>query len=325
MALYKRLIASDVPEDNYLRGELERYFPPQLTEHYGKLFAKHRLRREIVATATTNSMVNRMGPSFVLRVQEDTGANVGQIARAYAIAREAFDMRELWLQVEALDAKTPSAVQYTVFNESTRLLRFATYWLLRRYGSRLDIESHVATLRPGLRQLRSALPPLLRGVAKAHFDKSRKQTSARLPDAIATRVALFDALTSGPDIVDVAAESKVTIGNVATLYFALGDELGLDWLRTQIASLRVDGRWQAIARATLRDQLYALQRALCRQVLATKAKQPPTAALASWLDRRSDALGFVKQTLADMRSLPTADFATLSVALQSLRKLAEQA
>jgi glutamate dehydrogenase len=260
-----------------------------------------------------------------LRVQEDTGANVGQIARAYAIAREAYDMRELWLQVEALDAKSPSAAQYAVFNESTRLLRFATYWLLRRYGSHLDVESHVSALRPGLRQLRNALPQLLRGVAKTHFDKARKQTSIQLPEAIAARVALFDALTSGPDIVDVSAASKMTIGDVATLYFALGDELGLDWLRTQIASLHVDGRWQAIARATLRDQLYALQRALCRQVLGTKAKQSPQVALASWLGRRSDDLGFVKQTLADMRSLPIADFATLSVALQSLRKLAEQA
>jgi glutamate dehydrogenase len=323
MTLYKRLIASDVPEDKYLRGELDRYFPTLLANDHGKLFSKHRLRREIIATATTNSMVNRMGPSFVLRAQEDTGAEVGQIVRAYAIAREAFEMRDLWQQVEVLGARTPSAAQYAVFNESARLLRFATYWLLHRHAARLDIDTQVSALRPGLRQLRSALPQLLQGAAKEHFNEARTRARAQLPEAIATRLALFDVLSSGPDIVEVTAESKVAIGDVAAVYFGLGNELGLDWLRTQVLSLRVDGRWQAIARTTLRDQLHTLQRALCLQVLAAKAKQPPQAALDTWLKNRSEAITHAKQTMNDMRSLPRADFATLSVAMQSLRQLIE--
>jgi glutamate dehydrogenase len=95
-------------------------------------------------------------------------------------------------------------------------------------------------------------------------------------------------------------------------------------LRTQVLSLRVDGRWQAIARTTLRNQLHTLQRALCLQVLSTKTKQSPQASLQSWLKHRSNAIKQVKQTVSDMRSLPSADFATLSVAMQSLRQLAEK-
>jgi len=324
MALYKRLIASDVPEDKYLGGELDRYFPAKLHAQYGKLFGKHRLRREIIATATTNSMVNRMGPSFVLRAQEDTGADVGQIARAFAIAREAFDMRELWQQVESLGAKTPIDAQYAVYNESARLLRFVTYWLLRRHASHLDIQAQVSTLQSGLRQLRGTLPQLLRSTAKEQFDAVRSQARAQqLPDAVATQLALFDALTAGPDIVEAASESKQAIGIVATVYFEIGNELGLDWLRAQILSLRVDGRWQAIARTTLRNQLHTLQRTLCLQVLATKTKQTPHAALDSWLKCRGDSIMHAKQTMTDMRSLPNADFATLSVAMQSLRLLTE--
>ena len=63
---------------------------------------QHRLRREIIATAVTNSTVNRMGATFCLRVQEDTGADSAQIAKAYTAAREIFSAREWWSQIESL-------------------------------------------------------------------------------------------------------------------------------------------------------------------------------------------------------------------------------
>jgi len=324
MNLYRRLIESDVPEDKYLGGELTRYFPAELQKRYGKLFDKHRLRREIVATATTNSLVNRMGPSFTLRAEEDTSASISQIARAYTIAREAFDMRDLWRQVETLGARTPTAAQYQVLYESARLLRFITYWLLYRHPTQLDIDRQVLALRPGLRTLRALLPQLLHGAAKEQFDAARHSLRAQqLPDAIAVQFAQFDALSSGPDIVEVAGESHQDIERVAAIYLHVGAALSLDWLRAQVLSLPVDGRWQAIARTTLRNQLHTLQRALCLQVLAAGAAAPQ-AALANWSAKRAHAVDHVKQTINDMRALPHADFATLSVAMQSLRQVVEQ-
>jgi glutamate dehydrogenase len=142
-----------------------------------------------------------------------------------------------------------------------------------------------------------------------------------IPDNIAAHFALFDALTSGPDIVEVAAESDRDIERVAATYFGIGRELALDWLRNQILTLRIDGRWQAIARTTLRDQLHGLQRTLCLQVLTINA--PPQEAIAGWTKKRTAAVKHVKQTVNDMRSLAKADFATISVAMQSLRQLAE--
>jgi glutamate dehydrogenase len=320
MNLYRRLVASDVPEDKYLGGELTRYFPGELQKRYGKLFAKHRLRREIIATATTNSIVNRMGPSFTLRAEEDTGANIGQIARAYTIAREAFDMRDLWRQVESLDASVPAAAQHWIFGESARLLRFTTYWLLHRHPAQLDIDKRVSALRPGLRTLRAQLPQLLQGAGKDTLDTTRDKLRAqRLPAAVAAHCAQFDALSSGPDIVEVAQESAQPIQRVAATYFYLNEELALDWLRARILSLRIGDRWQAIARTTLRDQLHSVQRALCLQLVDDGATPP--AAFANWAKRRGHSVAHVKQTLADMRALPAADFATLSVAMQSLGQL----
>ncbi len=50
-----------------------------------------------------------MGPVFAIRMQEDTGADVGSIARAYSIAREITGMRDLWADIEALDDQVADA------------------------------------------------------------------------------------------------------------------------------------------------------------------------------------------------------------------------
>src|SRR3546814_17369610 len=71
----------------------------------------HRLKREIIATAVTNSTINRMGATFLLRMQEDSGRSPGEVAKAFTISRETLDARALWAQVDALDGKVPESVQ----------------------------------------------------------------------------------------------------------------------------------------------------------------------------------------------------------------------
>jgi NAD-specific glutamate dehydrogenase len=96
--LYRALIHSNVPEDPYLSTELTRYFPTPVQKALRARLKRHRLRREIIATAITNSLINRMGPVFPVRAQDDTGADPAAIARAYSIAREVFAARDIWTQ-----------------------------------------------------------------------------------------------------------------------------------------------------------------------------------------------------------------------------------
>jgi glutamate dehydrogenase len=141
IALSNQLILSDVPEDPYLGRELDRYFPDRLSNRYAKLLGEHRLRREIITTATTNSIVNRMGPTFVARTQQDTGADAATVARAYSIAREIFDVRDLWQSIERLDNRVAAATQYNMVQETVMLIRQVTYWLIQRHRSALGIDS----------------------------------------------------------------------------------------------------------------------------------------------------------------------------------------
>ena len=57
------------------------------------------------------------------------------------------------------------------------------------------------------------------------------------------------------DIVDDAAATDRSQNEVMTTYFGLGSRLELNWLRDRIIELPRANRWQALARAALRDDL----------------------------------------------------------------------
>jgi glutamate dehydrogenase len=94
----------------------------------------------------------------------------------------------------------------------------------------------------------------------------------------------------------------------------------LSWLKQQIDSLSVDGQWQSVARETLRDNLYALQRKLATAAVMEKGGTA-IGRLEKWMARRSGEIDYLKRVLIDMRTGASPDFATLSVALQSVRRI----
>ena len=67
MALYDELLAGDLPDDPYLVDDLVKYFPRELRRDHKDAVLRHRLRREIIATVATNSIVNRAGIAFRAR------------------------------------------------------------------------------------------------------------------------------------------------------------------------------------------------------------------------------------------------------------------
>jgi glutamate dehydrogenase len=324
IALSAQLIQSDVPEDPYLGQELDRYFPPRLSKRYGKLLGEHRLKREIIVTATTNSIVNRMGPTFVARTQQDTGADAAAVARAYSIAREAFEVRELWTAIERLDNKVAAAVQYGMVHDTIGLIRQATYWLIQRHRSALGIEQQVARLRPGIRELARAPLQWLQGDERNAFEaRGAELARAGVPLDLSRRIAACNALHSGPDIVELADARRITVDAAAKAYFGIGGYFSLDWLRAHIEGLDIEGHWHAVARGSLREALFEVHRTLAQGVLESSRETDPVKALEKWLHRNQAAAEHARAVINDIRAQTAAvDFASLSVALQAVRRLA---
>jgi glutamate dehydrogenase len=322
--LSNHLLASDVPEDPYLSSELERYFPAPVRERQGRGISRHRLRREIIATATTNSLVNRMGPTFVARAQEESGAEPAEIARAYTAAREIFDMRRTWAQIEALDNRVTAKLQYGMIYQTSRLLRHVTYWLLVHRRRELHVDSAVREFRRGVKELESSVAHVLVGADRERFEKVRKDhVTGGVPAELAARIASLEAHNAALDIVELATKHVAKINDVARVYFEVGTRIGLDWLRERVEQLAVDGPWQAVARSGLRDNSLRIHRQVTDRVLGRPANGSAEARVDSWVQSAGEELGHWQRTLADMRAAGAADFATLSVGVESVRKLAD--
>ncbi|MBN8713041.1 MAG: NAD-glutamate dehydrogenase [Xanthomonadales bacterium] len=322
--LYQQLLDSDVPEDPYLSKELVRYFPVPLQEKYAANMQRHRLKREIIATAVTNSTINRMGATFMMRMQEDTGQGPGAIAKAYTAAREIVDARDLWAKVEAQDAKVAEDTQMDAVRHIWSLLRHLTRWLLNRPGGSPGIAADVERYQSGVSALRNALPGVLTEKGKAAFDEEQKRwLGLGLPADLVLRLARLPVLRAALDMVEVATQTRRPVELVASVFYELGESLDLEWLRTQIEALPVEGRWHAQARGSLLDELNHQHRALASQVLAASPDGSDGHALVqAWLQRDDPTLQYTRGMLEEIFT-QTADYPIASVAVRRLAQLAQ--
>jgi glutamate dehydrogenase len=132
------------------------------------------------------------------------------------------------------------------------------------------------------------------------------------------------ALLSVFDIVEDAAMCGCDQDLAMRVYFGIGEELGLDWLRDRILELPRADRWQALARSALRDDLYELHRALTREIVSGAGGAGPERAIAAWLDHNGDTVARARGVLGDVRASETYDTTTLPVVVRELKNLASE-
>jgi glutamate dehydrogenase len=324
IVLYEQLLDSDVPEDPFLSHELMRYFPEPLHEKYASHMQRHRLKREIIATAVTNSIVNRMGATFILRSQEDTGETAAAVVKAYNAARQILHARELWSGIDALDGKVSQASQIDALMKLWSLLRNVSRWILNLPGTVLGITDLVQRYQPGMDALRKALPDALTETGRAAWGVDlEKWLGMGFPDELARKLATIATLEISMDVIETALESGRPVEHVARVFFDLGEALDIEWLRGQIEKLTVESRWHAQARGALRDELAVQQRAMVKQILASEhGKQSPEGAVQAWLQRDNPTLQFTRGMLDEIRGVDV-DYPIASVALRRLAQIAQ--
>jgi glutamate dehydrogenase len=324
-AIFTDLVASDLPEDPFCSKELERYFPAALRERHLEQLGRHRLRREIIATRITNNMVNRSGTTFVFRLAEETGSSTSDITRAHLASWEMFGMHEVWSDIEALDSRVSSAVQIELFLEARKLVERASRWLLGHRRHPLDVAATVSDFADGLALLADHLPGLV-GPADTAWQESatKRNVAAGVPEELARRIAELPALFAGLDLSDIARAASRDLEATASVYFALGEPLLLDWLLARIVALPRDDRWQALARAAVREDLYSARASITSEVL--RLGEPGMSGVehvARWLSEIGSVADRCLVAIHGIVASGRADLAALSVALREIRGLVQ--
>lgn len=317
------LIQTSLPDDPYLRRLLHAYFPQALRERFTDAVDGHALRREIVTTVLVNDTVNSGGSTFLHRLREETGASLEEIVRAQLAAREIFGLGEVWDAVESLDNVVAADVQTRIRLHSRRLVERGTRWLLNNRPQPLQLAETIDFFREGVAQVWSAMPKMLRGADAEWYQSILDElTAAGVPEELAQRVAGFSSAFPTLDIVAIADRTGKDPLAVAEVYYDLADRLSIAQLMDRIIELPRSDRWQSMARASIREDLYAAHAALTADVLAAgNGVSTPEQRFEAWQEKNAPILGRARTTLEEIQSSDAFDLANLSVAMRTMRTL----
>lgn len=319
----EELLHTSLPDDPYLRGLLDAYFPKALRERFPERIGSHPLRREITTTVLVNDTVNTGGTTYLHRLREETGASLEEIVRAQTAARAIFRSAPVWDAVEGLDNQVDAAVQTRIRLHSRRLVERGTRWLLNNRPQPLELAETVAFFAERVEQVWQQLPKLLRGADLEWYQHIYDElTGAGVPDELATRVAGFSSAFPTLDIVSVADRMGRKPLDVAEVYYDLADRLAITQLMDRIIELPRADRWQSMARASIREDLYAAHAALTADVLAVgNGTSTPEQRFKAWEQKNSAILSRARTTLEEIRGSDSFDLANLSVAMRTMRTL----
>jgi glutamate dehydrogenase len=321
ITLHDDLLDGDVPDDPYLAKELIRYFPKPVVERFPDAVEGHRLRREIIATMLANSMINRGGPSFLVRISDQTGADPAAIAKAFAAVRDSYCMTDLNGEIDKLDARVPGALQLSLHASVQDLLLDRVTWFLRNGDLKQELAKVVSHYRAGIEKAEAALDQAL--PVERHAARSARASeliAAGVPGALAHKLASLPELAAAPDIVLIADRTQKPVETVTGVYFAAGAYFQIDRIIEAGRMIEVADHFDRLALDRALVEIAASMRRLTAEMLATGASG--AAAVEAWVGRRRSEVERVRTGIHEIAASGLT-LSKLAVAVSLLADLAE--
>ncbi|HTK65648.1 MAG TPA: NAD-glutamate dehydrogenase domain-containing protein, partial [Pseudonocardia sp.] len=331
--LKSEILRTDLPDQAAFAGRLPAYFPAPLRERYPDAVAGHPLRREIVTTLLVNEMVDGGGISFAYRLSEELSADPTDALRAYVVTTSVFGLGGLWDEIEALtlpgSGGSGTEVADELVLESRRLLDRVARWFLTNRPQPLAVNAEISRFGPTVAELQAKVPGLLTGREASELaERVSALTEQGVPPELAERTASQLDTYGLLDIVEVtelAERDRQARGplEVAELYYALSNHLGVDTALTAVSALERGDRWHSLARLALRDDLYGSLRAITLDALRESSPGDDVQLkIELWERANSSKLGRARAALQAVAQAEQLDLATLSVVSRQLRGLA---
>jgi glutamate dehydrogenase len=322
LSLHDDLLNSSVPDDPYLARELGRYFPPSISSRFPDAVERHRLRRDIISTGLANSMINRGGPTLVVRIADQTGASVDRIAGAFATVRDSFGLTALNTAIEELDGHIAGAAQLTLFVAVQNLLLDRIVWFLRNVDLGQGLAGIVAHYQSGIAAVADMLDAMLpQDATQAHAARAAALAAQGVPDALARRLADLPALAAAADAVLIADRTGKPVAEAAQTYFAAIAYFQLDRVVGAAGEIKVTDYFDRLALDRALDAIGDAMRRIAAEMLASGSGAASVAAsVDSWVKAKGGAER-VRQAVQDVAASGLT-LSKLSVAASMLGDLA---
>jgi glutamate dehydrogenase len=322
LTLYSDLLDSSLPDDPYLGRELGRYFPKAMSEAFPEALQKHRLRREIIATQLSNSMINRGGPTLMVRIADQTGAGAEAIGLAFTAVRDSYAMPALNEEINGLDNKVPGALQLSLYAAVEDLLLDRLVWFLRNVDLKQGLDKIVKHYRDGIAQVGAALDDALsEEVAQGRAKRAAELVKSGIDEALARKFADMPILKAATDIVLVAERAGKPVGEVTKTYFASEAFFQLDRVTGAVRDIVVTDYFDRLALDRALDSIGDAERRLTAAMVGNG--KAGAEAVQSWVNERKDEVERIRASIHEIAGSGLT-LSKLSVAASLLGDLARQ-
>jgi glutamate dehydrogenase len=288
LTLYEDLLLTSVPDDPYLARRLTLYFPREVPDKFPTAVELHRLRREIIATSLVNAVINRGGPACIVRLTDETDADIWTIVMAQVAVDAIYELRRLNDAIDALDTRIDGQLQLSLYAAIQDLLLSRMVWFVRNVDFKDGLEAVVARFGQAIRQIVAGLDTTLpTDLQPARAKRRQDLTDAGVPAGLACELADLDALVSAPDIVTVAERTSRSISEAAATFFAAEANFRLDRIVAAARSVPANDYFERMAIDRAVEQIAGAERRLAAHMLATG--QSGQQAVETWLTAHPEA------------------------------------
>ena len=259
------------------------------------------------------------------RLQQTTGASAPEIARAYAVSRDVFNINRYWEMIESLDNKISSEMQHQMMSSLIKLVRRASRWFIRLKRQDLVPEECVAYYGPKVLEFLNCFSRYLTEPEQLELQQSMQEMIDQgVPEELAMMVAGQRYLLSSLPVVQAIGEAGQSMEVVARTYFAIGSRLELNWYGNELGNLDVINHWQSLARDSVRDELTWQQRALTVALITMPDnKQDMEQQLDGWVMQHHGLVSRWQDMLGEIRTTTQTELAMFTVANRELMDLAQ--
>ena len=290
LALQDAIEHSALPDDPGLVDMLVAYFPAPMRKSYRAQIEGHRLRREIIATALANRVVNRMGIVHPFELAEEEGAGFASVCAAFVAADRLFGASDLWAQLET--AEMPEEARLFLFRHTAGALRSHMADLIRVGSATLRPSELIETHRKRVAILSTGTDELLTTASKTQSDKLREAFVAMgAPGSVAARVTHLYDLDGTVGLAALSQTVEIDARSLTAAFTQLGERIGIDWAQGISAMMNPSDVWERLLVTGLTRDFQQMRLEFLRRLARRKgAKDNPVAAVAGWAEDHADAV-----------------------------------
>lgn len=240
-----QIVHSTLVKDPLLEGYLLGYFPVAIQQRFREEILNHPLRREIIATQVTNTLVDAIGITFLHRMCISHAVTPITVVKCALAAELLLQTKSLRDKIRVFDTPQKAQQYMKIRSELNSSVRIATSWLIGWHGHELPLDQMVEMYRPAYQELHS----------KATYLFSRKNAPVQVADieqtygvpldpAEANHLLLTEHISSTLDLLTITRTSHKDAETVAASYFLIIEALRLGFLLGREEEIDTSNKWE---------------------------------------------------------------------------------